>query len=280
MGITSIIIKEEEVENLKRLIHEYKLKTIPVTNEYESLRVKDREINIILYKSGKLVYNGSDSSKKILYTVLQREEVYDYILGSDETGKGEWFGPMVVVATALKPEDILELRLLGVKDSKTIKTPQIIKLARKIMKMDFIYHALTLNPHTYNRLYWDFHREGKSLNDLMAWAHSRVIQELLAKIEFKKARLVIDRFDLKKTEQRLESIDQTGLKIIQKTGGESETPVAAASIIAKYLFELEVDKLDDKYGINIRNSKPREIKMEILPEVSKTHFKNVNKFII
>lgn len=279
MEITSLIIEDDEVEKLKRLIHDQDLKTAPITSEYELLRVKDGEINFILYKSGKLVYNGSDASKKILRSALQKEEFYDYVLGSDETGKGEWYGPLVVVATALKPEEILQLRLMGVKDSKTIKTPQIIKLAQKIVKMDFIYHSILLNPHTYNRLYSDFHREGKSLNDLMAWAHSRVVQELLAKIEFKQAKLVIDRFDFKKTEKRLESIDQRRLKIIQKTGGESETPVAAASIIAKYLYELEIDKLDDKYGIDLRNSKPEEIKPEILPEVAKIHFKNVNKFL-
>jgi ribonuclease HIII len=279
MGTVSLILTDHEIQSLRRFISENKLNKAPITNEYELLRVKDNKINIILYKSGKLVYNDSDASRTVLNTILEKEDGYDYILGSDETGKGEWYGPLVVVATALKPEDILKLRMLGVKDSKTIKTPQIVKLARKIMKIDFKHHSIVLNPYSYNNLYSTFHNEGKSLNDIMAWAHSRVIQDILAKIEFDRAKVVIDKFDLNKTEYRLKNIDQTKLKIIQKTGAESETPVAAASIIAKYLFETEVDKLDEKYGLNLRNSKPEDIKPEILPEVAKIHFKNVSKVL-
>ena len=73
----------------------------------------------------------------------------------------------------------MKLRLLGVKDSKSIKTPQIIKLANKIMGMDFTWQSIVLKPRTYNNLYTQFHDEGKSLNDIMAWAHSKVIQQPL-----------------------------------------------------------------------------------------------------
>ena len=66
-------------------------------------------------------------------------------------------------------------------------------------------------------------------------------------------------------------------RIIQKSGAESETAVAAASIIAKYIFEKEVDKLNRKYNINLRKSKPEDMKPDLLPEVGKIHFKNVKK---
>ena len=59
--------------------------------------------------------------------------------------------------------------------------------------------------------------------------------------------MVIDKFDFEKTEFRLEKVDRTNVEIIQKSKGESEIPVAAASIIAKYTFEKEVDKLNIKY---------------------------------
>ncbi|MCE7698806.1 MAG: hypothetical protein K8E24_008255 [Methanobacterium paludis] len=120
-------------------------------------------------------------------------------------------------------------------------------------------------------------RENKNLNDMMAWAHSAVIQDLLEKIRFKKAKVVIDKFDFEKTRYRLEKVDKTNLKIIQKSGAESETAVAAASIIAKYIFEKEVDKLNRKYNMNLRKSKPEDIKRDLLPEVGKIHFKNVKK---
>ncbi len=273
------MINDHEINELMNLIKEYKLKTVPVTNDYESLRVKDNEISIILYNSGKLVYTENKSSRKLLKSILETEEGYDYILGSDETGKGEWYGPLVVVATALTPQEIMEMRILGVKDSKNIKKPQIIKLAEKIIAMDFTWQSITLKPRTYNNLYTQFQSEGKSLNDIMAWAHSKVIQQTLAKIKYRKAKVVIDKFDFKKTDYRLKSIDQTRLKIIQMTGGESEIPVATASIIAKYLFEKQVDELNKIYHVNLRDGKPENIKQEHLIETVKIHFKPVQKLL-
>ncbi len=275
----SLSLNNQEIKLLEDLIEKKGLKTRDLTNPYELLRIKDQHLNIVVYKSGKLVHNGSDASGKILDAILIKEENYDYILGSDETGKGEWYGPLVVAATALSPEEIIELRKLGVRDSKTIKKPQLLKLAETIIKMDFQRHSITLNPKTYNNLYSDFKKEGKTLNDLMAWAHSRVIRELLDKIEFKSAKIVIDKFDFEKTEHRMKGIDQSRLKVIQKTGAESETPVAAASIIAKYIFESEVDKLNREYQIDLRKSKPEDIKSDILPKVAKIHFKNVARFL-
>ena len=276
---TSLLLNAEEIKRMKCLVEEKHLKKINLTNEYELLRVKDKDLNIVLYKSGKLVHNGNNASIAFLNSILRKEDNYDYILGSDETGKGEWYGPLVVVATALKPDEILDLRKMGVMDSKDIKKPKLLKLAKNIIKMDFIRYSVILPPKTYNERYHEFNKENKSLNDMMAWAHSKVIKEILDRINFTSAKLVIDQFDYKKMEHRLEKIDKTNLEIIQKTGGESETSVAAASIIAKYLFEQEVDKLDKKYGLKLRNSKPGDIDQELLPEVAKIHFKNVKKYL-
>jgi ribonuclease HIII len=279
MANISLMLNDHEISELENLINYNRLKKIPVTNDYELLRVKDDKFSIVLYNTGKLVYNDNDTSRELLKTILERQADYDYILGSDETGKGEWYGPLVVVATALTSEEIIELRLLGVKDSKSIKKPQIIKLAEKIIEMDFTWKSIILKPRSYNNLYNQFQDEGKSLNDIMAWAHSKVIQQTLAVIEYRKAKVIIDKFDYKKTDYRLKSIDQTGLKIIQMTGGESEIPVAAASIIAKYLFEKTVDELNMMYNVNLRNVKPENVKPELLRETAKIHFKNVEKLL-
>ena len=274
---TSLTLNNNEIKNLKNLISKRRLKEINPTTKYELLRVKNGKINIVLYKSGKLVYNNSADSKMLINAVLEKEKTYDYILGSDETGKGEWYGPLIVVATALSPEDILELRKLGIRDSKTIKKSKLMEMAEKLRKMDFKRHSIVLSPETYNDLYFKFQNENKTLNDMMAWAHSTVIQDLLKKIQFKRAKVVIDKFDFKKTEKRLSKLERTNLNIIQKSGAESETAVAAASIIAKYIFENEVDRLNIKYGVDLRKSKPQDIKQDLLPEVAKIHFKNVGE---
>ena len=277
MKVTSLTLNAHEIENLKSFISQRGLKKAIPTTEYELLRVKDGNISIVLYKSGKLVHNGSEDSKRVTNAILEREEVYDYILGSDETGKGEWYGPLVVVATALSAEDILNLRKMGVRDSKTIKKTKLMEIAEELKKMSFERQSIVLRPRKYNDLYSKFQRENKNLNDMMAWAHSAVIQDLLGKIQFKNAKVVIDKFDFEKTHYRLEKVDKTNLKIIQKSGAESETAVAAASIIAKYIFEKEVDKLNRKYNIDLRKSKPEDMKPDLLPEVGKIHFKNVKK---
>lgn len=280
MTTTSIQLNENEIEKLKNLASTRKLKNTKSSSEYELLRIKDGDISLILYTSGKVVHNGSENSIQVLNSIFNKEKDFDFIIGSDETGKGEWYGPLVVVATALTPEEILELKMLGIKDSKKIKKTQILKLAESLKKKDFERYSIILNPETYNEFYSKLRKEGRNLNDMMAWSHSVVINELIKKVNFEKAKVVIDKFDFEKTEYRLErKVDKTNLEVIQKTGGESEIPVAAASIIAKYLFESEVDKLNEKYHINLRESTPEDISSDILPNVSKIHFKNVKKFI-
>lgn len=277
--MNSLTLSEVEVQRLKEHLDSHGIETAQVTNKYEELRVKDQNVNIILYTSGKLVYKETRETRDILKSILTLEEGYDYFLGSDETGKGEWYGPLVVVVAALTGEEILKLRLMGVRDSKSMKTTRIMETAVEIMEEEIPYHSIILNPASYNKLYSEFEGEGKTLNDLMAWAHSRAIRELLGRLEFEKAEVVVDKFDQKKLESRLEGLDKGRVKVIQKTRGESETPVAAASIIAKYLFEREVIRLDDEYDLDLKNMKPEEVDPGILRDVAKVHFKNVKGII-
>jgi ribonuclease HIII len=166
---------------------------------------------------------------------------------------------------------------MGVRDSKTIKKAELMKLAEQLFKMEFARFTIALLPEKYNQMYTDSNKEGKALNDLLAWAHSRVIKDMLLFVKAKNAKVVIDKFDFEKTEFRLESVDRTNVEIIQKSKGESEIPVAAASIIAKYTFEKEVDKLNEKYGIDLRKAQPKDIDESVLPYVGKLHFKNVKR---
>jgi ribonuclease HIII len=279
MSPASLTISEKELQKLKGYILKTDLRRVPMTSEYELLRIKDGKVMIVVYKSGKVVHNGSEESENILNEVLKKEDKYDFIFGSDETGKGEWFGPLVITATALTPEQIIELRKLGVRDSKTIKKIELMQLANQLFKLNFPRFTVTLTPEKYNQMYADFEKEGKSLNDMLAWAHSAVIKAMLKYVrdaQAKKIKVVIDKFDFEKTEFRFEKVDRTNVEIIQKSKGESEIPVAAASIIAKYTFEMEVDKLNEKFKIDLRKVQPSEVDKSVLPSVAKLHFKNVN----
>jgi ribonuclease HIII len=278
-SVGTISINIDELDNLKGVILRDNLKRAALTNEYELLRIKDEDISIIVYKSGKLVHNNSEYTRIILKEIMETEESYDFILGSDETGKGEWYGPLVATCMALDPETLNDFRLMGVRDSKEIKKQQLMSLAEEIVELKPVYRSRILMPETYNRMQREFESEGENINELLAWAHSAAIKDVLDALEYDRARLVIDKFDVERTYDRLKGVDRCKVNIIQKSKGESEIPVAAASIIAKMAFERSVDELDKRYGLNLREQKPVNIDPRILPFVAKTHFRNVDQYI-
>ena len=251
----SLKLSNEEVRKLKALVKSEKIE-LQTLNEYEALRVHSKGIFFVLYLSNKLVYEDNSETKKILDVILENKSGSKYFIGSDETGKGEWYGPLVIVGTCLTAVQISELRRIGVRDSKTLSIEKIFELAGTMLKLDIPRVSRVLSPEKYNGLYEEFQSEGKNLNDLLAWAHSEVVKDLIDKFGSMDIEVVIDKFDFRKTDSRLSakwrerSIDQSKIKIVQKSKGETETPVAAASIIAKSIFEKEVI---GNSGISVHN---------------------------
>jgi ribonuclease HIII len=279
----SITIDVEELGRLRNFILAHDLKRVPTTNEYELLRVKDEEVDIIVYKSGKLVHNNSVASRQIIDFILTKERSFDYLIGSDEVGKGEWYGPLVTTAVALEPEDVIRFRRLGVRDSKLLKKSELEKLAQGILESPLVHGNVILMPDVYNERYKEFEREGQSLNDLLAWSHATAIKDILSRISNSslKIKIIIDKFDVEKTDLRLERarVKQPNIDIIQSSKGDTEIPVSVASIIAKHEFEKRVDQLNKEFGVDLRNNTPDEIHPEILPHLAKTHFRNISKLL-
>ena len=276
----SITISFEELEKLKNYILATGLRRVPVTNEFELLRISNGEANLTVYRSGKLVYDDTQATRKIIDAIIAEEQQdYNYILGTDEVGKGEWYGPLVVACTALTPNLITKYRKMGVRDSKTIRKKELFLLEKEMSRDIFPKQISYFLPETYNKLYEDFRREQKTLNDLLAWAHSAAIKKVLELIEYEKVKIIIDKFDIEKTYRRLYTIENSKVKIIQKSKGETEIPVAVASILAKVRFEKLVDSLNQKFSIDLRNSQPEDVDVRILPYVGKLHFKNVKRVL-
>jgi len=279
----SVSIDMDELGRLRSYILAHDLKRASTTNQYELLRIKDGEIDIVVYKTGKLVHNNSVASKGIVNFILTRERNFDYLLGSDEVGKGEWYGPLVTTAVALKPDDVIRFREFGVRDSKTLNKKELEKLANEILASRIVHKSVILMPEVYNERYTEFAKEGKSLNDFLAWSHATAIKDVLTGISTtsSKIKIIIDKFDVEKTDLRLEraKIKQPNVEIIQSSKGDTEIPVSVASIIAKHEFEERVDQLNKQFNVDLRNSPPEEIDKKILPLVSKTHFKNIFKLL-
>ncbi len=267
-------------------------------HQYEHTRIKDGKIVFILYNSKKLVYNDNEECLALLDRILEKKEYvengtcphdksvdnnfldildnYEYTIGSDESGKGEWYGPLVITAVCTSHEENLKLKETGVTDSKKLSRKQILDLYHKIEKLNIRHETIVLTPFTYNKLYDKFKSQGKNLNHLLAHLHSKAITNLLSQINTTDVLVIIDKFDYKKMNEYLDV--NADIKIIQETNGEKYIPVATSSIIAKYNYEKTLKEIEKRYNINLRKINPKNIDKDILDKVAKIHFKNVKKY--
>jgi ribonuclease HIII len=274
----SILLSSDELKELRRRLTEKKVNEIEVKSPHEAYRFDDKVCGVFMvgYMSGNLVYKEGDAVKELLKGFLSGDDEYDYVIGTDESGKGEWYGPLVVACIALKPAEIPLMRKKGVRDSKKLARNALLNIGKDLEGGKMIKEVCVLSPEEYNKVYEEYSKRGKNLNDLMAQIHTDLIKKALSELEYKKAKIVIDMFDYKKTNDLLRDLPKENLLIVQKTGGESETSVAAASILAKYLFEKDVDRLEKEHMICIRGVRPKDIPKDLLSMVAKTHFKNVS----
>ncbi len=167
-------------------------------------------------------------------------------IGIDETGKGDYFGPLVVTAAAVDRDQVPLLRELGIGDSKKIADSKIKKMAVDL-KVCCSYEQVVIGLARYNDLYAKI----GNLNRLLGWAHARVLENLLEKEpdctfalsdQFARDERVVGRY----LGERGRSI-----RYHQRTKGESDPAVAVASIIARAEFLWQMKRLDSKAGFTV-----------------------------
>jgi ribonuclease HIII len=267
---------------------------------YTTLALKGKHLTINLYTSGKLVVQGKEAQDFVLFTLeplvlgaatVGYEEVLDPKMfaphmGSDESGKGDIFGPLITVACFIDETSGKKLAELGIRDSKTIADSKIATLAteaRKILGRQNCAFVL-LRPQTYNRVYDKI----GNLNRLLAWCHARAI-ETLAEQRPDCPRAVIDQFA--KTEATINrALMPRGKKLIieQMHKAERDIAVAAASVLARDVFVKELKKLSEEAGIELpKGAGPKVpealstlLKTKgpaILPQMAKCHFKTIDE---
>ena len=210
----------------------------PIKSQYESFRMSGDGC-VIVFKSGKVLFQGTPEQVDSLNQLLlghqpkaneNLHEVKDILVGTDEALKGDTFGGIVVAGVRADFKSRLKLIRMGVRDSKLLSRGEIKSLANEIMK-DFPWFAANLLPEEYNRRIENFGVTGL-LNQLHA--------ECFEKLKIKGAKHVVDRFP--------------GCKVgdIALVHGESESvEIAAASIIARYLANGQIEQLSAKAGMVI-----------------------------
>lgn len=231
--------------------------SLSAASEYEAFRIKFDTETIVGYTSGKIVCSGSRSEAIVQEAVRNLSGGLTeglLVIGSDEAGKGEWLGPLVVAAVATTQKQARALQSLGVMDSKEVPLNRLSKLAHQIKMETAFREVLLITPETFNVRLQELHDEGKNLNDLLAWAHAKVISEIYNRLSSTDSiRVVIDEFARAKTQERLSRvIPLEKIELVQRPRAEDEIAVAAASILARDAREDWIDSCSKRVGIDLR----------------------------
>jgi len=198
-------------------------------------------------------------------------------IGSDESGKGDYFGPLVIGAVFLPDGQEAVLRELGVKDSKRTSDNRSRELA-EVIKRGYKHSVVAIGPERYNELY----ERLRNLNRILAWAHARAIENILAEVPCRLA--ITDQFGDKS--YVLEALMQKGrtIELVQKPRAEEDPAVAAASILARAEFLNRLHFLSKEMGVElpkgasklVEEAGVRLVKVHgaaILDKAAKRHFK-------
>lgn len=297
-------IDAEQLERLRQycISHNYEMNE----QQYAHFKAVGDKVNIVAYLSGKLTVQGGNAQEFAEF-VLEPEILQDYRfsvpeelfgeeenrldlaphIGVDESGKGDFFGPLIIAGVYIDEETGEKLANAKVRDSKLIKSDREIKTVaaaiREITQGRFA--VVTLRNQTYNDLY----RRIGNLNRLLAWGHARVIENVLEKVP-DCPRALSDKFGADFLIKN--ALMERGRKIIleQKTKGESDIAVAAASILAREQFIRVMAELEEEFGMEIPRGASAAVKqranaiidkfgVDALEKCVKTHFKTYDEIM-
>jgi ribonuclease HIII len=204
-------------------------------------------------------------------------------IGIDESGKGDYFGPLVIAAVLVTPADEPDLRLMQVRDSKRISDGRILEMAPDIRQV-CRHSVVAIGPHRYNDLYAKI----KNLNRLLAWGHARALENILEHVECPRA--ISDQFG----DERfiLNALLEKGKKIqlIQRPKAEEDLAVAAASILARAEFLIRLKRLSEEIGLSLPKGASQAVELaarvvvkklgrERLEGIAKLHFKTTQSVL-
>lgn len=265
--------------------------------QYSNWRAKTAGFQAIYYTSGKLLIQGKDVStvvskieevltgnsteikKQNLNSAENVMKEYSKYIGTDESGKGDFFGSLVIAGVQVTSENKKLFLDLGIKDSKKLDDKKIKQMAVQI-KNNSIHSVIVITPIKYNELYSKF----KNLNKLLAWGHARAIENILEKSPCDYA--LADKFGDENLIKNALMSKGRNIELKQMVRAEADIAVAAASVLARAEFVKRMDEMEEKYMLPfskgasskvIEQAKNfvKEYSFERLNEVAKMHFKTV-----
>jgi len=261
---------------------------------------RGERVSVVLYQSGKLVIQGKGATNFIQFYLepqllgearLGYEHVLDPTMlepriGVDESGKGDFFGPLVVAGVFVNEAAARAMMEHGVKDSKRIGSDaRIHEMAQTIRNTPgATVEVLAIGPEAYNRL----HAQMRNVNSILGWGHARVIENLLGKVKCGKA--ISDQFGNKRIIEQALMERGRAIKLVQRHRAESDLAVAAASIMARHEFVLRLAALGREREMNLPKGASSVVRaagvellrkhgIDALGQVAKLHFRTSSQVL-
>jgi ribonuclease HIII len=260
---------------------------------------KDK-LNVVFYESGKLVVQGKGTQEfvefvlepqilqevKLGYETILNPELLAPRIGIDESGKGDFFGPLCVAGVYVNAAIIDTWKRAGIRDSKNISSDRKIAELAKLIRETHgcVWNVVPIGNEAYNRLY----AKMKSVNTLLAWGHARVIENLLAKKDLMippPVRAISDQFAREKSTvaKALMALGRD-FELVQRHKAEEDIAVAAASILARNEFVTRLAAMSKSFGMVFPKGASAAVDaaakefinahgVASLPKISKMHFR-------
>ena len=276
--------------------HGYKFREVP----YARFAAEKDKTNLVYYESGKLVVQGKGTQEfiefvlepeilkeaRLGYEAVLNPELLLPRLGVDESGKGDFFGPLCIAGAYINESVIKAWKDSGIRDSKNISSDKRIKeLAELIRKTPgCVTSVVPIGNERYNSL----HNKMGSVNSLLAWGHARVIENLMGqkhRMNPPPVRAISDQFAYHK-ETVAKALMPLGrsIELIQKHRAEADLAVAAASILARDEFVTRLGRMEKEFGMALPKGASAAVDaaakefiakhgVENLPKVAKMHFR-------
>jgi len=292
----NIFVSTIDLQLADKLLTDLKAKDFEIAKPpYTVFSAKKKGLSCTLYDSGKLVVQGKECAEFVEFYLepeilksftfshpLAHSDLTPHI-GIDESGKGDFFGPLCVAGVYVKENQFAILQSIGVRDSKTLSDAKIRKLATEIKKTCH-YHIVKINPQKYNEIYDSF----KNLNRLLAWGHATTIEQLVEQTGCQQ--VIIDQFADEWVVETALKRKKLTVKLTQRHRAEEDMAVAAASILARDTFVTALEKLSEELGIVLPKGASQLVQKagaavirkwgkDKLLEICKKHFKTLDAIL-
>lgn len=308
--VKTIVLKVSD-NTKEKMIEYFEDKKRLITPPYAVFQADEADTVVTLYQSNKVVFQGIsadidanmwnememhlNNGKSAIENKEKKKEEKEKLekkipllinsVGSDEVGTGDFFGPIVVTAAYVSKENVDFLLDLKVKDSKKLTDLQIIKIVPELIKK-IPYKTFILNNKDYNHYY----NKDMNMNKIKAVLHNKVLYELISSNSYTYDHVVVDQFVYpKKYYEHIKEAKYKVNNITFLTKAEDQVlSVACASIISRYIFLSEMNKLSKEVGMNLPKGSSslvdetaskicEKFGKEKLYEIAKMNFKNAEK---